>query len=109
MVTSAAWANDIVGIWTITSEGRRALQESTLPVTDAGALKGTITGPRGNTMEIAEVKTSGADFTFRTNLSTRMGDFTLTYKGKVKGDNMAGTIDTPMGSNKFTGKRKAEE
>lgn len=105
--SSLTWASDIVGTWTINSEGRRGPQESTLVVrADGKALSGTFTGPRGNSMDIAEIKSDGASFSFDAELSTRMGDFTLNYSGKTNGDSMEGSIETPMGSRPFTGKRK---
>ena len=106
--SSLASANDIVGTWTINSEGRRGPQESTLVVRayEGKALAGTFTGPRGNNLEIAEIKTDGNSFFFKTEMSTRMGDFTLNYSGKISGDSMDGSIETPMGSRTFTGQRK---
>ena len=106
---SAALA-ELAGTWTITSEGRRGPQESTLVIVAAeGSHSGSITGPRGRTREISEINVTGETFTFENEVSTRMGDFTLSYQGTAKGDAMQGNIETPMGEVPFTGKRAASE
>ena len=106
---SAALA-ELAGTWTITSEGRRGPQESILVIVAAeGSHSGSITGPRGRTREISEINVTGEAFTFENEVSTRMGDFTLSYQGTAKGDAMQGSIETPMGEVPFTGKRAASE
>ena len=72
------------------------------------AHSGTLTGPHGRAMEIETIEVTGSNFTFESEISTRMGDFTLTYSGSLDGDAIEGSIETPMGDVPFTGKRKTE-
>ena len=101
---------ELAGTWTITSEGRRGPQESTLVIVAAeGSHSGSITGPRGLTREISEINVTGEAFTFENEVSTRMGDFTLSYQGTAKGDAMQGNIETPMGDLRTVKLRRVRE
>ena len=106
LAASAAFAEGLVGTWTLTGEGRDGPTTSELTVTEAdGGYAGSLTGRRG-TAELESVTVDGDSFSFVITMQTRMGDLELTYSGTVSGDTLTASIETPMGSRPVTGVRK---
>ena len=110
LLSIAAHAADLVGVWTVTSEGRDGPRTSELTIRqDGDAYAGTIKGERGE-MEIATINFDAdkSTFDFVVTMEGRFIDIDVTYQGTVSGDAIEGNIDTPMGSAPFTGTRKVE-
>lgn len=106
-LSAQAWADaGLVGDWQLRVEGRMGVQTPTLSIKERdGAFSGMIGGARGQ-LEIESIEVTGKQFTFPFHMSTRMGEFTLVYKGTRDGDTLSGTVDAPRGEIPFTGERK---
>jgi len=109
-------AQDLTGVWRISYETPRGTRTMELTLTqDGSALTGSMEMRRGRpgggqartrTIEIKDGQVDGADFSFVLEMSFGQRSFRQTFKGTVDGDTMKGTIETPRGSNPFTGKRQ---
>lgn len=103
---SALYA-DVTGDWEMTMQGRRGERTQDMHFEQKGE-KITVTwsGRRGNEM-IAEGTIKGNEIEWSVTRETPRGDFTMTYKGTVKGDTMTGTMQMgEMGSSEWTAKKK---
>src|SRR5690349_6904836 len=81
----------VAGKWTISVETPRGTNEQTLTLEqDGAALKGTLTGRRGDAP--VEGKVEGNKVTFTVKRETPNGTFVLEYSGTADGDAMAGTV-----------------
>ena len=96
----------VTGSWAIAFEGRQGTTRNaiTLERTEDG-FAGSITGQRG-TRKLDAIEVDGDRFAFDVSMPTPMGTIDLRYAGTVSGDQVSGTISTPMGERPFTGKRK---
>jgi hypothetical protein len=73
--------------------------------TDAGSLSGSLSA-EGNENAFKDGMVSGNNFTFSTQISTPMGQFTLGFKGTVNGDDISGQVQAgDFGSFPFKGNR----
>lgn len=89
--TAVAGAGDLTGTWTLTSTTPRGERTSTLVLTQKGtALSVTLTGERGESTGSGKVEGDTVEWTL--TRQTPMGEVTLTYRGKVTGDTMAGEV-----------------
>lgn len=112
-------AQDLTGMWEISSETQRGTQNMTLEFEqDGSALTGTVTltfgGGRGGggggggtrTVEISGGMVDGASFSFTMTLSFGDRSITQSYSGTFEGDAMKGTIEGGRGGGRpFTGER----
>jgi len=95
---------NVAGTWQMTSEGRNGPMTQTLTIQqDGGTIKGTLSGPRGDTP--FEGTVAGNKISFTIKRETPNGTFTLEYSATVDGDSMEGTIHSERFDRKFTAKR----
>ena len=118
MAPAPASAQNLAGVWELTSETGRGTRTSTLTLTvDGMTLTGTVTftggGRRGGgggggpqSIEISDGTIDGNSFTFTVTRSFGGGDFSQVYTGTIDGATLAGTIQGGRGGGQpFTGKR----
>jgi hypothetical protein len=70
---------------------------------DAGKIKGTLTGRRGETP--FEGTVTGSKISFTIKRETPNGTFTVEYTATVDGDSMKGTAHSERGDREWTAKR----
>jgi len=103
LVAQEAPAN-VAGTWQMSSEGRNGPMTQTLTITQDGtAIKGTLSGPRGDAP--FEGTVAGNKISFTIKRETPNGTFTLEYSATVNGDSMEGTVHSERFDRKFTAKR----
>jgi hypothetical protein len=103
---SALYA-DVTGDWEMTMQSRRGERKMDIHFEQKGE-KITVTwsSPRGGEIK-AEGTIKGNDIEWSVTRETPRGDFTMTYKGKVEGDTMTGTMQMgERGSAEWTAKKK---
>lgn len=105
-----AAAADVSGKWTAQIPGRQGnTQESTFTLkADGEKLTGTMTGPGGNEIAIADGKVKGDELSFTTTMSRGGNDIKFLFKGKVAGDEIKFTRERDGGQGRtqeFTAKR----
>ena len=93
------------GAWTVTVSTPRGDQVSTLTIqSDGAAFTATMAGQRG-TSEIKDGKINGANLSWTNQITSPM-PMTLTFKGKVSGDSLSGSVTLgPFGDSTFQGER----
>ena len=100
-LTVSAYAADMGGKWKSMFEGNGQSIEITYDFkVDGSKLTGTVTGPMGETA-ISEGKIDGNDFTF----SMVRGDFKISYKGKIAGEQLNITVQFGENTFEMTAKR----
>jgi len=102
------WAETakVAGDWELTVQSPRGERTSPLAITQDGeSITVKTQGFQGDEISgTGTVKDNDIEWTI--SVSTPRGDFTLTYKGKVDGDTMTGTVEFgQMGSADWTAKR----
>lgn len=110
LVCGAALAQDqpanVAGSWTVSATTQRGTFNQSLTIQqDGSAIKGTISGRRGDTPFSGTV--NGNAITFTVSRDTPRGTFTMTYKGMVNGDSMKGTAGNQRFNFDWTAKRGA--
>ncbi|MGD2245951.1 MAG: hypothetical protein PVI11_05320 [Candidatus Aminicenantes bacterium] len=107
VVSLGALGVDASGDWEITSEGRQGTRTQDAHIEQDGEnITVTMQGFRGNEMT-GKGMIKGNEIEWSFNVSTQRGDFTITYKGKVEGDTMSGTVQMgDFGSREWTAKKK---
>ena len=105
-VAAPVAAQDVSGMWEVSWESPRGAQTFVITFEQDGMeLTGTAQMRRGEgTVSDGMIHGNEVSFT----LSMGGGRFTLTFKGEVDGDTMAGTLTTPRGASPWTGKKKEE-
>ena len=98
-----AWATDLTGTWTGQITGPAGEKHDlTLNLKSDGAkVAGTLTGgpPAGEQQTIVNGTLEGDQLKFEVQTQGPGGEsLTLTYKGKVSGNKIQGSNDSPMGS-----------
>jgi hypothetical protein len=85
-------AATIGGVWEMTMQTPQGdMTADATFVQDKEKIKFSMTGPQG--MDLAgEGKVTGQDVEWTVTLSGPMGEFVLTYKGKVDGETMSGEV-----------------
>jgi len=105
-LAQAAQTADVKGDWdmtVVTPRGDRT--SSMIIVQDGEKIKVTMTSSRGESTGEGTVK--GGDIEWSVTRTTPQGDMTMTYKGKVNGDSMAGDVQMgDFGSMTWTAVRK---
>jgi hypothetical protein len=97
----------IGGVWELTTQTPQGdMTADATFVQENDKFKFTMPGPQG--MEMAgEGTVKGQDLEWAVTISGPMGEFTLTYKGKVDGETMSGEVQAgDFGSFPFTAKKK---
>ncbi len=102
---SALYA-DITGDWEMTMQTRRGERKRDIHFEQEGEkLTVTWTGRMGEIKAEGTIKGNEIEWSF--TRETQRGDFTMTYKGKVKGNTMTGTMQMgERGSAEWTAKKK---
>ncbi len=91
LVAIPAVAGDLSGTWTLTSTTPRGERTSTMVLAQSGEkLTVTLKGERGESTGTGTLKGDTVEWTVVRQ--TPMGEMTMTYKGKVTGDTMAGEV-----------------
>jgi len=88
-----AAVSTVAGNWTITMQSPRGERTNDMKITQDGEkIQVTITSQRGDQTYDGTIK--GTDITWSGTRQTPDGnEFTVTYKGKVEGDTMKGTME----------------
>ncbi len=105
---SALQAN-VAGEWEMTSEGRQGPRTTNIKIEQDGEkITVTMPGMRGGGEIKAEGTIKGNDIEWSiTRPGREGGEFTITYKGKVEGNTMSGTVQMgDFGSREWTAKKK---
>ena len=105
-----AAAADVSGKWTAEIPGRQGnTQQSTITLkADGEKLTGSMTGPGGNEIQIADGKVKGDEISFSTTMDRGGNTIKFAYKGKVAGDEIKFTREREGGQGRtqeFTAKR----
>jgi hypothetical protein len=98
---------DVAGVWELTTQTPQGdMTADATFVQDKDAIKFSMTGPQGMEMK-GEGTVKGQDVEWTVLLSGPMGEFTLTYKGKVDGETMSGEVQAgDFGAFPWTAKKK---
>ena len=103
-IVAADTPANVAGTWQMTSEGRNGPITSTLTIQqDAAAIKGTLSGPRGDSA--FEGTVAGNKISFTVKRDTPNGTFTIEYTGTVDGDSIKGTVHSERFDGEWTAKR----
>lgn len=110
LLTCVGWARatdeptNVAGTWEMSSQGRNGPMTQTLTIQQDGSkIKGTLTGPRGESP--FEGTVTGNKISFTVKRDTPNGTFTLEYAGTVDGDSMKGTVHSERFDREWTAKR----
>ena len=105
---SALQAN-VAGDWEMTSQGRQGARTTNFKIEQDGEkITVTMPGMRGGGEIKAEGTIKGNEIEWSITRPGRGGEeFTITYKGKVEGNTMSGTVQMgDFGSREWTAKKK---
>jgi hypothetical protein len=100
---------NVAGDWEMTSQSPRGEMTRALHFDQDGEkIKVTMEGFRGGNEITGEGTVQGNKIEWTMSMSTPSGgEFTLTYKGTVEGDTMAGTVEMgDRGTREWTAKKK---
>jgi hypothetical protein len=96
---------DVSGKWKLTSKSPRGERTFDATLAQSGEkLTVTTKDRQGNDVK-SEGTVKGAEITWTTKRQGPMGEMVITYKGKIDGKTMSGTVEFGMGS----GEWKAEK
>lgn len=94
----AAFAADITGTWKATAEGPNGTMERTFVFKQDGTkLTGETTSQMMGKSTITDGKVEGDDVTFTITVNFQDNPMKLNYKGKVTGNEIKFTVESPMG------------
>ena len=97
----------VSGNWTVTTQGERGSGTHKMTIKQDGRrISGSLESDRGD--EHLQGGFEGSDIQFTVSINTPRGAMKLEYSGKVQGDSMKGTIQSPFGSGSWSAKRQAE-
>ncbi|HRH40095.1 MAG TPA: amidohydrolase family protein [Pyrinomonadaceae bacterium] len=105
--TTAPTSSTLNGAWNITVEVPGQTITGTINFSQQGD---RLTGNVATTLGTSEIKngkpTADGGFTFDTSVSFGGQTFDVTYTGKVNGNQISGTVNTPQGAIPFSGTKK---
>ncbi len=106
VIPMSALQTNVAGEWEMTSEGRQGPMTQTFKIEQDGEkITVTMESRRGERKGEGTIKGNEIEWTF--SFSTQRGDMTITYKGKVEGNTMSGTVQMgDFGSREWTAKKK---
>ena len=94
----------VAGTWEVSIEAPRGTFTQTLKLQqDGNAIKGTLTGRRGESP--VEGSVAGNKINFTVKRETPNGTFTMEYSGAVDGGSMKGTVHSERFDGEWTAKR----
>lgn len=98
---------EIGGVWEMTTQTPQGdMTADATFVQDKESIKFTMVGPQSMEM-MGEGKVTGIDVEWTVTISGSMGEFVLTYKGKVEGETMSGEVQAgDFGAFPWTAKKK---
>jgi hypothetical protein len=106
VISIAEDAADVSGPWALTFQGRQGPRTMDMTLQQEGSkLTGSLSGPQGNQMPLTGT-VEGNAIEFKVTFQTQRGDFDITYKGEVQGDEMSGQAQMPQNSIEWSAKRK---
>jgi hypothetical protein len=88
LLTGAAWAADVTGKWTgqmAGPDGNGGFEISFAFKQDGAKLTGTVQGPQGDPIEIADGKVDGDKISFVVKIEAN-GGMKITHDGTISGD-----------------------
>jgi hypothetical protein len=97
---------DVSGKWKVTSKSPRGERTFDAVLAQSGEKLTVKTQDRQGNDVTSEGTVKGTEVTWTTKRQTPMGEFVITYKGKVDGKTMSGTTELPNGG---SGEWKAEK
>ncbi|MGE5327687.1 MAG: hypothetical protein ACM3NO_11660 [Deltaproteobacteria bacterium] len=98
LFVSAALAADVSGTWKATAEGPNGPMERTFVFkVDGEKLTGETTSSMLGTSKIEDGKIEGDNLSFTIKVKFEDNEMTLNYKGKVAGNEIHFTVETPNG------------
>ncbi|HEV8132916.1 MAG TPA: hypothetical protein VGQ81_16835 [Acidobacteriota bacterium] len=106
---SAVWAGNVTGRWkSSTKTPRGAVEQALVFKQEVNKLTGYMFSPRGQKEQIKDGKVNGDEIEFTVERRQPGGDSGIvSYKGKVKGDEIKGTFVGPGGHTiEWTAKRE---
>ena len=110
VVPMSALQTNVAGDWEMTSQGRQGPRTTTFHIEQDGEkITVTMPGMRGGGEIKAEGTIKGNDIEWKITRPGRGGggEMTITYKAKVEGDTMKGTIQMgDFGPREWTAKKK---
>jgi hypothetical protein len=113
VVTLAAWAIDVSGIWILATPGRddQMMERDITIVQEGNKIKVTMPmpGPPGGEPRepvVGEGTIEGNAIQWKVVMETPRGEFTMEYKGTVEGDTMKGTTMRRDQEVEWTAKKK---
>jgi hypothetical protein len=87
---------DVSGAWSMTFQGRQGPVTMAMNLEQDGTkLTGALSGRQGRQMPL-KGKVKGDKINFKVAFQTQRGEFEITYKGTVEGDEMKGTAQLPQ-------------
>ncbi len=93
-----AMAADITGTWKATAEGPNGTMERTFVFkVDGNKLTGETISSMFGKSAITDGKIEGDTFSFTITLKFQDNEMKLNYKGKVEGEQIKMTVESPMG------------
>ena len=109
VLTLAAWAVDVSGIWTMSTPGRdgQMMERDITIAQDGNKIKVTMPGFRGGDPITGEGTLEGNAIEWKITRTRPDGqEMTMTYKGTVDGDTMKGTFQMMDREVEWTAKKK---
>jgi hypothetical protein len=102
----AATAN-VSGNWSVSTQGQHGSGTHKMTIEqDGSTISGSLESDRGD--EDLQGSVEGNDIHFTVSINTPRGAMTLKYSGKVQGDSMKGTLQSPIGNGSWSAKRESE-
>jgi hypothetical protein len=110
MTIGPAWADwGVAGNWNVTTKTPQRTRKATVMINQQGGIyTGKIRMDKGSVSALKDVKVRGSEISFVRDMDTANGSVMLTYAGKVKGDKIAGTVQSRFGENPFRGTRQKD-
>lgn len=99
-------AVDVTGDWEMTVKSPRGERTSTLTFAQTGENLAVKTTGMGGQEITGTGTVKGSDIEWSITRSTPQGEFTVTYKGKIEGDKMSGTMVMGERTMEWTAVRK---
>src|SRR6476661_2966598 len=106
LFTTGAFAADVSGKWTSEMKGRDSVTRTqTFTFKQSGSkLTGNISSPMGD-REISDGKVDGDSISFVLKFERDGNEMKIPYTGKIVGDEIQFTTESPRGKREFTAKK----
>ncbi|HWH58020.1 MAG TPA: hypothetical protein VN682_10335 [Terriglobales bacterium] len=102
-----ATTTNVSGNWSVSTQGQRGSGTHKMTIKQDGTkISGSLESDRGD--EELQGSVEGNDIHFTVRFNTPRGAMTLQYSGKIQGDSMKGTLQSPIGKGSWSAKRQSE-